>query len=145
MLNINPGHNPGLLDTCKTLGDYSEYTHRVRAYAKEMRIEDAVERAITECIRDNILADFLRKYRAEAKKVSIYEYDEEKHMRQTREEGYEEGVSVGTAAGMAAGEGKWNTYTDRRVYTAWIELKRNIPFQKKSSLNIWGNIGSRII
>ena len=28
---------------------------------------------------------FFEKNRAEAKKVSIYEYDEERHMRQTRE------------------------------------------------------------
>lgn len=93
MVNINPGHNTGLLSTCKTLRDYSEYTYRVRKYAKEMRLEDAVERAITECMEEDILAEFLRKYRAEAKKVSIYEYDEEKHMRQTREEGYEEGIA----------------------------------------------------
>ena len=95
MLNINPGHNAGLLNACKVLRDYSEYTYRVRFYAKEMRLEDAVERAITECINDNILKDFLRKYRAEAKKVSIYEYDEERHMRQTREEGFEEGQEIG--------------------------------------------------
>ena len=101
MVNINPGHNEGLLATCKTLGDYSEYTYRVRKYAKEMRLEDAVERAITECIAKDILAEFLRKYRAEAKKVSIYEYDEEKHMRQTREEGYEEGIEAGKNVGIA--------------------------------------------
>ncbi len=41
----------------------------------------AVERAITECINEGILADFLRKNRAEVKRVSIYEYDYEKHMR----------------------------------------------------------------
>lgn len=29
MLNINPGHNTGLLNTCKVLRDYSEYTYRV--------------------------------------------------------------------------------------------------------------------
>ena len=36
---------------------------------------------------------FSEKNRAEAKKVSIYEYDEERHMRQTREEGMEQGLS----------------------------------------------------
>ena len=36
------------------------------------------------------MAEFLSENRAEAKSVSIYEYDEEKHMRQTREEGREE-------------------------------------------------------
>ena len=75
-----------------SLKDYAEYTGRVRAYAKEVPIEEAVERAITECIREGILAEFLSAHRSEAKKVSIYEYDEEKHMRMEREESYAEGI-----------------------------------------------------
>lgn len=103
LLNINPGHNRQLLSTCKTLRDYSEYTHRVRTYAKDMSLADAVERAITECIRDDILADFLRKYRAEAKRVSIYEYDEEKHMQIVKEEGRREGHEEGRREGLKEG------------------------------------------
>ena len=57
-----------------------------------MPIEEAVERTITECIREGILEDFLRKYRAEAKRMSIYEYDQARHIRQEREEAWEEGV-----------------------------------------------------
>ena len=91
LLNINPGHNKKLMKACKTLKDYSEYVSRVRHYAQTMDISDAVEQAITECIKEGILAGFLMENRAEAKKMSIYEYDEVKHMRQTREEGYEEG------------------------------------------------------
>ena len=92
MLNINQGYNEELKSACKTLHDYAEYTDRVRRYTEEMELEDAVERAITECIREGILAEFLSKNRAEAKKMSIYEYDEEKHMRQTRAEGEAVGI-----------------------------------------------------
>ena len=95
MLNINPGYNEELMNTCKTLRDYAEYTERVRRYAESMKLEDAVERAITECIREGILSEFLSKNRAEAKRMSIYEYDEERHMRQTRAEGYEDGEAAG--------------------------------------------------
>ena len=35
-LNINPGYNEELMNTCKTLRDYSEYTERVRRYAETM-------------------------------------------------------------------------------------------------------------
>lgn len=100
MLNINKGHNRKLMETCRTLHDYAEYTSRVREYAAKMPLDEAVERAITECISEGILADFLRKNRAEAKKVSIYEYDEERHMRQTREEGVEEGYANGLPQGI---------------------------------------------
>ena len=103
LLNINPGYNEDLKKACKTLNDYSLYTARVRLYAETMKLEDAVNRAINECIREGILAEFLSKNRAEAMKMSIYEYDEEKHMRQTREEGYEDGYDDGLATGREFG------------------------------------------
>ena len=103
MLNINKGHNRKLMETCRTLQDYAEYTFRVREYAAEMPLDEAVEQAITECISEGILTDFLRKNRAEVKKVSIYEYDEERHMRQTREEGMEEGYASGLSQGIEQG------------------------------------------
>lgn len=102
MLNINPGHNKKLMKACKALKDYSEYVSKVRHYAKTMNIEDAVDRAITECIREGILSDFLMENKAEAKKMSIYEYDEEKHIRQTRKEGFDEGFGTGLEIGIKA-------------------------------------------
>lgn len=47
------------LDT--VLGEYAEYTSRVRAYTREMDLEEAVERAITECIKEGILKRFFGK------------------------------------------------------------------------------------
>ena len=91
MLNINSGHNPELMESCHTLWEYAEYTNRVRTYAKEMAVDKAVEQAVTECIQEGILKEFLEKNKAEAMKVSIYEYDEDRHIRQEREEAWEEG------------------------------------------------------
>ena len=95
MLNINRGHNEKLKEMCKSLKDYSEYTERVREYAQVKPVEEAVEQAISECIQEGIMAEFLKQNRAEAKQVSIYEYDEEKHMRQEREASWEEGKLEG--------------------------------------------------
>lgn len=95
MLNINKGHNPELMKACQTLRDYAEYTARVRRYAREQETADAVEQAMDECIREGILEDFLRKNRAEAKRMSIYEYDQEKHLRQEREAAWEDGWEAG--------------------------------------------------
>ena len=107
LLNINPGYNENLKSLCKSLKDYAEYTSRVRKYAKEMPIEEAVEKAITECISEGILSEFLFKHKAEAKKMSIYEYDEEKHIRMEREdakaEGFAEGVEKGVSQGITQG------------------------------------------
>ena len=95
MLNINKWHNQELMNACHTLCDYSEYVARIRTYSADMPLTDAVEKAITECIHENILRDFLLKNRAEAKAMSIYEYDEEKTLRMFREEGYEDGERNG--------------------------------------------------
>ena len=103
MLNINQGHNEKLKGLCKSLKDYSEYTARVREYADTMPISEAVEQAICECIQEGILAEFLKQNRAEAKQVSIYEYDEEKHMRQEREASWEEGRLSGIKEGEERG------------------------------------------
>ena len=99
MLNVNQGHNPELMEACHTLWEYAEYTGRVRKYAKDQPIAEAVERAITECIREGVLKEFLEKNRREAKNVSIYEYDQEKHIRQEREEAWEAGEKVGVRKG----------------------------------------------
>lgn len=91
MLNVNRNHNPRLMEACQDLKDYAEYVDRVRKYAREQNLEDAVEQAIRECIQEGILKEFLEKNRAEAKKVSLYEYDYEEHMRVLKEEGIARG------------------------------------------------------
>lgn len=60
---------------------------------------EAVERAIEECIQEGILKEFLEKNRAEAKNMSIFKYDQERHIKQEREEAWEEGRKEGKKAG----------------------------------------------
>ncbi len=83
--------------------EYSQYVDRVRKYAKSMRIEEAVERAVTECIREGILADFLSAQRAEVIAVSIFEYNEEEEMRKIRASEYKSGREEGIAQGIEQG------------------------------------------
>ena len=68
-----------------------------------MSFEEAVEKAVSTCIEEGILADFLLKNRTEVMKVSIYEYDEAKHIALERQEAREEGRSEGRAEGMKQG------------------------------------------
>lgn len=103
MLNVNRGHNQELMKMSRTLWEYAEYTTRVREYAERMELAEAVEKAIEECIREGILKEFLEKNKAEARNMSIFEYDQEKHLRQEREEAWEEGRKVGVEAGILQG------------------------------------------
>ena len=93
--NINRGYNEEIMDTCRTLKEYVMYVEQVRNYAKQMPLKEAVERAVDYCIEEGILSEFLRKNRAEAIKVSIYEYDEELHLKTLYEEGVEDGMKRG--------------------------------------------------
>lgn len=95
MLNVNSGHNKELMEMSHTLWEYAEYTARVREYTETMELEEAVERAIEECIQEGILKEFLEKNRAEAKNMSIFEYNQERHIKQEREEAWEEGRKAG--------------------------------------------------
>ena len=74
--NINRGYNNEIVDACRTLKEYAMYVEQVRTYAKQMPLAEAVEKAIDYCIESGILSEFLRRNRAEAIKVSIYEYDD---------------------------------------------------------------------
>ena len=103
-LNINPGYNERLKKECPTLLEYTLYVERVRKYQKEMPLDEAVERAITECIEEGILEEFLKKNRAEVRRVSIlFDFDEEKYMRMREEKGREEGRKVGREEGREVG------------------------------------------
>ena len=103
VLNIVGKHNQKLKEACRTLREYAVYTDKVRRYVEEMELADAVERAIQECISEGALKDFLEKHRAEAKEMSIFEYDQEKHMKQEREAAWEEGHREGHRSGVAEG------------------------------------------
>ena len=95
-LNINKGHNKELMEQCQTLNEYAQYVEKVRTYTKEDNLDNAVERAVNECIRDGILADFLAQNKSEVIAMSIFEYDE-KAVRQVY---YEDGLKAGIRTGI---------------------------------------------
>ena len=78
------------------------YVERVRKYAgqPDITLDEAVNRAVDECIKENILADFLRKNRAEAIHMSIFEYDEERELALLRKDEYNAGMEAGKEAGI---------------------------------------------
>ena len=91
------------MEQCQILREYAIYVARVRKYAKYMQLETAVQKAVDECIQEEILEEFLRKNRAEVIAVSIFEYDKEEEERKLRKAEYEAGVAAGMKDGMKAG------------------------------------------
>ena len=110
MLNVNDGHSSDLMEHCRTLKEYAQYVARVRKYAakQDVSLEEAVTRAVDECIEEGILAEFLLKNKTEVIKVSIYEYDkefEEKKLRKAEyEAGRQDGIEIGRQDGIEIGK-----------------------------------------
>ncbi len=73
---------------------------KVRCYAnEEVAINDAVERAVEECIRENILADFFRNHRREVTHMVMLDFTFERREKLIRRDSLEEGMEIGVSQG----------------------------------------------
>ena len=110
MLNINYGCNRELMEKCQKLMEYSKFIALVReksaqlaeAYRKEMKtvnkkeiFAEAVELAINEAIRDNVLKDILSKNKAEVTDMLLTEFDEKAYIEGVKKQSYADGETNG--------------------------------------------------
>ena len=100
VLNINLGHNRELMDKCATLNEYAIYVNKVRRYQKVMSNDEAVRRAVDECIEENVLRDFFIKQKEEVIAMSIFEYDEEAVLDYIGQKQWEDGRAAGRDEGL---------------------------------------------
>lgn len=96
VININHGHNPEIMEKCRTLADYSIFIDKIREFGQqEKNLAAAIDAACLYCIEHDVLRDFLTKHRNEVAKVLLTEYDAKKQrsmdMRDARMEGRKEG------------------------------------------------------
>ena len=105
MLNINYGHNQELMKHCRKLEEYSIFVQCVREYIQsEPSVEDALEKAIDTCINQDVLADFLKKHRAEVTNMILTTYDKDLYEKTLKEDAREEGLMEGRARGRVEGK-----------------------------------------
>lgn len=102
VINLNHSDNKGLLEKCKPLYDYTYLVSKIQKYKKTMPIKKAVDKAVEECIQEDILAEFLIAHRAEVAQVYLAEVNEEVLRKNLKAEGYEEGFSNGFSEGDLA-------------------------------------------
>lgn len=104
ILNVNLGYNWSLMERCRTLHEYAQFVATVRRYReREEELSTAIHLAIDECIQNDILAEFLRKNRAEVVDMLLYEYNEEEFIASEKELSYADGEAKGEAKGEARG------------------------------------------
>jgi hypothetical protein len=65
MYNINRGRNENMVKRCARLYEYSIFIDRLRHYQREKLLspEEAAQRAVVDCIDQNVLKDFLLKHK----------------------------------------------------------------------------------
>lgn len=102
--NINLGNSQELFSKCQSIREYMIFVDEVRRYSEEKTLEKAINQAIEECLKENVMTDFLKKNKSEVMKVCLYEYDEEKQREWDREEGRAEGRVEGRAEGRVEGK-----------------------------------------
>ena len=93
MLNINYGHNKELMERCQKLKEYAQFIDIIRHYLKENEHwsnEQAISKAIDDCIKNNILRDILQKERLRVMASILSEFDEVGYKEMIRQEAYED-------------------------------------------------------
>ena len=100
VLNINEGYNEKLKSACKLLRDYMTLITKIREKQKTMDLQQATYQAIAECIREDVLKDFLIRHRAEVIAMMLYDFDMEKHIESEKAYEYERGMEKGMEKGI---------------------------------------------
>ena len=119
-----------------TLREYAQYVALVRRYKTELgSLDEAVNRAVDECIRNGVLADFLRRNRAEVVMMSIFEYNQEEEERKLRaaerQAGYASGVEHGIRQGIEQGMAQG---IERGTAENLCKLVDNFMYRRKVTL-----------
>ncbi len=100
---------------------------------------DAVNTAVEECIKANILKDFLLEHKAEVIAMSIYEYNEEYVRKSFYEEGIEAGYNSGYGKGYNSGQQIGTTQGDASRLVMSVEsAMSNLHVDLQKSCEILG-------
>ena len=104
VINLKHEENKELLQQCRPLYDYTAFVSKIQNYQKSMSVSEAVNKAAEECIKEDILADFLKAHRAEVIEVYLSEVDEDILRERLMEEGEQRGFQQGIQQGLSQGQ-----------------------------------------
>ena len=98
MTNINYNKDNEILRTCKPLKEYTLFVEAVRRHTK-LDSENGFQNAIKECIRNDILREYLQRKSKEVMNMLIAEYDYDVDIAVQREEEREIALQEGLSEG----------------------------------------------
>ena len=96
--NINKGMNENLKNACKTLKEYMIFVNKVRDYTNGRKLSkeeltQIINKTVDECIKENVLKEFMIMNREAVMNTCLFEYDEEKHIKNEKNISFEEGIA----------------------------------------------------
>lgn len=138
-----------LMERCRKLKEYAQFVAVIRrSLAEGINHQEAVEQAVEECIRKDILADVLRRNRSEIVDSILTEWDENEYREFLKKESLEDGIKIGEERGE-----------EREIVGGTIRTCREFQLSREETLSkiikdfsleekwkqrsIWRNIGSK--
>ena len=98
IINLHPNHNAELNKSCIPLYHYVKYVSMIAANKKAgLGKKEAIEKAVDEAIKENLLDGFFKIHRAEIIGMCLEEVSEEEQRRIWHEDGYTIGIDAGRA------------------------------------------------
>ncbi len=92
MINIRADKDRDILEKCKPLKEYSTFVEEVIINNQTMSMKDAVNKSVDDCIKNNVLKEFLETHRKEVVDMCLTEFDETKWGQFREDEGHQKGV-----------------------------------------------------
>ncbi len=106
VININHQNRHPVLENCRTMQEYSIFVETVRKW-KEIDPQNGFQKAVEECIENNILRDYLKRKTKEVLNMLLAEYDYETDIAvqraEEREIAFAQGISQGRSEGLVQG------------------------------------------
>ena len=126
LININYDKDSQILKSCEPLGQYSRFVEAVRRHIAVDK-EHGFENAIKECIKNDILREYLQRKSREVVNMLIAEYDYDTDIAVQREEAsriaFAEGREQGITQGISQGS------RQKSLETAKTMLTMHYPFE----------------
>ena len=121
VVNINYDKASEILKLCKPLEQYSLFVDAVRRNIAVDK-EHGFEKAIKECIQNDILREYLQRKSKEVLNMLIGEYDYDTDIAVQREESFDMGLAEGEARGRSEGSRQAKLETAKAMLTMGYPL-----------------------
>ncbi|MCL1794424.1 MAG: Rpn family recombination-promoting nuclease/putative transposase [Oscillospiraceae bacterium] len=126
--NINKGQNPKIMDRSVTLSGYSTFVAMAREnLGNGLELSEALKKAVKECIKDNVLREFLERYGSDVVNMLSMEFNLADAQRVWKKDGILEGRKEGIKEGRI--EGRIEGEQNKAIKVAENMLKRGMSIE----------------